>query len=202
MEKAEIDNANRLKMKVINDEMRDILMMAKDTKSAIQEMNDAFKGEQEVDYVPVVKGNKVRVKKVARRKTVERQASTAHNRELEPVYEVQDQDDSRALIAFDNPKQKKRERLLLKERAKQVTGELGKNPYLFGKESTFVTGGGLPGRQKAEGDSQADEESEENMDEDLEDQLLREVDQHEKDFKDMFEYLNDIEDLLHGNEIK
>lgn len=35
MEKAEIDNANRLKMKVINDEMRDILMMAKDTKSAI-----------------------------------------------------------------------------------------------------------------------------------------------------------------------
>ena len=45
MEKAEIDNANRLKMKVINDEMRDILMMAKDTKGAIQEMNDAFKGE-------------------------------------------------------------------------------------------------------------------------------------------------------------
>ena len=40
------------------------------------------------------------------------------------------------------------------------------------------------------------------MDEDLEDQLLREVDQHEKDFKEMFEYLNDIEELLHGNEIK
>lgn len=35
---------------------------------------------------------------------------------------------------------------MLKERAKQITGELGKNPFIYGKESTFVTGGGLPGR--------------------------------------------------------
>ena len=32
-------------MKLINDEMRDILLMAKDTKSAIREMNEAFRGE-------------------------------------------------------------------------------------------------------------------------------------------------------------
>lgn len=45
MEKAEIDQANRLKMKLINDEMRDMLSMAKDTKGAISEMNAAFSGE-------------------------------------------------------------------------------------------------------------------------------------------------------------
>jgi hypothetical protein len=32
-------------MKLINDEMRDMLMMAKDTKSAIKEMNEAFSGD-------------------------------------------------------------------------------------------------------------------------------------------------------------
>jgi hypothetical protein len=45
MEKEAEENANRLKMKLINDEMRDMLMMAKDTKSAIREMNEAFSGD-------------------------------------------------------------------------------------------------------------------------------------------------------------
>jgi hypothetical protein len=35
---------------------------------------------------------------------------------------------------------------MLKERAKQITGDIGKNPFIHGKEATFVTGGGLPGR--------------------------------------------------------
>ncbi len=38
-------------MQLLNDEMREMLMMAKDTKSAIREMNDAFKGDQESDYI-------------------------------------------------------------------------------------------------------------------------------------------------------
>ena len=33
-------------MKIINDEMNDMIMMSKNTKYAIQDMNDAFEGEQ------------------------------------------------------------------------------------------------------------------------------------------------------------
>jgi hypothetical protein len=72
-------------MKIINDEMRDMLMMSKDTKSAIQDMNAAFAGDQDVEYIAQVHGNKTRVKKVARRKTVDRASVTAHNRALEPI---------------------------------------------------------------------------------------------------------------------
>jgi len=53
-----------------------------------------------------------------------------------------------------------------------VTGELGKNPYLFGKESTFVTGGGLPGRTKPveDGSQNSNEvDSENEIEEELED---------------------------------
>ena len=84
-------------MKLINDEMRDMLMMAKDTKSAIKEMNEAFSGELVVDYVATVRGKKTKVSKISRRQTVDRNALTAQNKELEPIYEV---DDSRALVAF------------------------------------------------------------------------------------------------------
>lgn len=31
--------------------------------------------------------------------------------------------------------------------------------------------------------------------------MLREVDQHEKDFKEMFSYLNDVEEMLSGTEL-
>lgn len=37
--------------------------------------------------------------------------------------------------------------------------------------------------------------------EDLEKYLLGEVDQYEKDFHDMFAYLNDVEEMLHGNDV-
>jgi hypothetical protein len=72
IEQKEVENANRLKMKMINDEMRDMLMMAKDTRGAIKEMNAAFAGDQEVDYVAEVRNKKTKVKKVTRHKTVDR----------------------------------------------------------------------------------------------------------------------------------
>jgi hypothetical protein len=72
IEQKEVENANRLKMKMINDEMRDMLMMAKDTRGAIKEMNAAFAGYQEVDYVAEVRNKKTKVKKVTRHKTVDR----------------------------------------------------------------------------------------------------------------------------------
>lgn len=66
-------------MQLLNDEMREMLMMAKDTKSAIREMNDAFKGDQESDYIQFrdSKSKKSTFKKVVRQKTVERPHGTA-----------------------------------------------------------------------------------------------------------------------------
>jgi len=93
----------------------------------------------------------------------------------------------------------------LKQRAKLITGDLGKNPYLsFGREDTFVTGGGLPGRNRRTANVQADQEEEDDEDKDydcLEDQLLAEVDKHEKDFNQMFAYLNEVENMLHGDDV-
>jgi hypothetical protein len=37
-----------LKMKLIDDEMRDMLMLSKDTSNAIREMNEAFAGDIDV----------------------------------------------------------------------------------------------------------------------------------------------------------
>ena len=50
-EAAEEKAAARLQLKQINDEMRDMLLMAGDTRGAIKEMNEAFNGEAEFDYV-------------------------------------------------------------------------------------------------------------------------------------------------------
>lgn len=61
-----------MKMKLINDEMRDMLMMAKDTGGAIKDMNSAFAGDAEFDYIPQTKGKKTKVRKVMRQKTVDR----------------------------------------------------------------------------------------------------------------------------------
>lgn len=68
------------------------------------------------------------------------------------------------------------------------------NSYLrFGQEDTFLTGGGLPGKRHYE------EEDDEQLT--LEKYLLNEVDQYEKDFKEMFAYLNEVEDMLHGDDV-
>lgn len=38
-------------MQLLNDDLRDMLMMARDTKTAIREMNEAFSGDNENEYV-------------------------------------------------------------------------------------------------------------------------------------------------------
>ena len=61
------ENSNRLKMKMINDEMRDMLMMARNTEGAIKDMNEAFAGDAEFEYIQQkMKNGKNKVKKVAR----------------------------------------------------------------------------------------------------------------------------------------
>ena len=148
-------------MRLLNDEMRDMLMMSRDTKTAIREMNEAFTGEQESDYIHFKdsKTKKSKVKKVVRQKTVERPHGTAQNKALEPIMETEEVDNTFALVPVNNARLKKKRNDILKQRAKLITGELGKNPYLsFGREDTFVTGGGLPGRNRRTANVEAEED--------------------------------------------
>jgi hypothetical protein len=74
---------------MIDDEMRDMLMVSRDTRSAIREMNEAFKGEgTETEYIAQDIGSKIQVQKIVRR--VDRVA-TAKTRALEPILEQQNE---------------------------------------------------------------------------------------------------------------
>ena len=67
-----------------------------------------------------------------------------------------------ALVPVNTEKLKKKRNDILKQRAKLITGEVSKNPYLsFGREDTFVTGGGLPGRNRRTANLEEEQESEE-----------------------------------------
>ena len=56
---------HKLKRKIIDDELRDLKMMSGDTIAAIREMNDAFEGEQEINYTATVdKNDKLTVTRV------------------------------------------------------------------------------------------------------------------------------------------
>jgi hypothetical protein len=119
-------------MRLLNDEMRDMLMMARDTKTAIREMNEAFTGDLDSDYIQFkdAKTKKSKVKKVVRQKTVERPHGTAQNKALEPIMESEEVDNTFALVPVNNARLKKKRNDILKQRAKLITGDLGKNPYL------------------------------------------------------------------------
>ena len=93
------DNANRVKRKVINDEMRDMVQMSKDTYGAIRQMNEAFNGETEFKYVAKVdRANKTQVEKVEVKKTpvITKSLGLDH-----------DVDDSMALVPLDSTEHKK-----------------------------------------------------------------------------------------------
>lgn len=64
------------------------------------------------------------------------------------------------------------------------------------KEKTFVTGGGLPGRKR-----RAEEDSDDDMFLNEEDELLDIVDKQERDMKDMLKYLNEVEEMMGGNDL-
>lgn len=57
---------------MIDDEMRDMVMMSKDTRNAIREMNEAFSGEHETEFIAEEQNNKIKVQKVTRRRTFDR----------------------------------------------------------------------------------------------------------------------------------
>ena len=69
----------------------------------------------------------------------------------------------------------------------------------FGKDDTFVTGGGLPGRDKTEGN---DDEVDDPEFENLEDELLNDANKHDQDFKNMMVKLNEIDEMMSGSDLK
>lgn len=80
----------------------------------------------------------------------------------------------------------------MKEKAKMVGVKAG--TY----DDTFVTGGGLPGRNRViEENSDHDPELDE-----IEDQLLGKASQYEKDFNKMMTKLTEIDDMMSGNDLK
>ena len=60
------------------------------------------------------------------------------------------------------------------------------------ENKTFVTGGGLPGNSKT-GDNESIEFED---DEELGKILIKDVENCERDFKAMFDYLNDVDEML------
>lgn len=59
----------------------------------------------------------------------------------------------------------------------------------------------MPGRNRRTANVEGEEEDEEQEYDCLEDQLLAEVDKHEKDFNQMFAYLNECEEMIHGSDV-
>ena len=103
--------------------------------------------------------------------------------------------------------QKKQRNALLKQKAKLLKGGPTKQSngakVLFDydaameKEHTFVTGGGLPGRKRDGGESSDEDKFYLND----EDELLEQVEKHERDMNDMLKYLNEVEDMMGGNDL-
>jgi hypothetical protein len=158
---AELTFADKLKMKIIDDEMRDMVIMSKDTRSAIREMNDAFSGEQETEFIAEEHNNKIKVQKVVTRKRTFDRMKTAKGRPLEPIMELEADlvTNDFALVPVNIGDEKKKRNDSLKHKARLMSGNRSTNPsYLnFGREDTFLTGGGLPGRRSREEDEEEDE---------------------------------------------
>ena len=73
----------------------------------------------------------------------------------------------------------------------------------FGKDDTFVTGGGVPGRMKTAAPDQEEEEEEEEKEyENLEDKLLDDNDKTEKEFNEMMNNLDGMGNMMHGDDLR
>ena len=66
-------------------------------------------------------------------------------------------------------------------------------------DDTFVTGGGVPGRQREANEADSDEDPEFDN---LEDLLLGQANQYEKDFNKMMGKLTEIDNMMSGNDLK
>lgn len=106
-------------MRSLNVEMNEIMRMANDTSDAIKEMNEAFQGETETEFIATQIQDRLEVQKVSKRKQSLGRAMTAKHRALEPIYEVSNE---YALVPVDNSALKKQRMERLKHRARLVSG--------------------------------------------------------------------------------
>ena len=65
-------------------------------------------------------------------------------------------------------------------------------------DGTFVTGIGIPGRKGKKAPAPSDDQKYYGS---LEDELMDRVDNTEKDLHDMMKYLNQVEDMMAGNDL-
>jgi hypothetical protein len=71
----------------------------------------------------------------------------------------------------------------------------------FGKDDTFVTGGGVPGRMRTAAAEEPEEEEEKEF-EWAEDKLLDDNDKTERDFQEMMNNLNRMDNMMHGDDLR
>lgn len=122
--------------------------MARDSDSRndmIREINEVFEGKEGYELVSEIKDDRMIVKK-QRKKTFDRLA-TAKGRPLEPILE-ENNDYALVPVVKDREEAKRKRNEGIKQRARLVSGRTDNRPhyYQFGKEDTFLTGGGLPGK--------------------------------------------------------
>lgn len=191
-------------MDILNDELNEMLQVSSNTRGAMQEVNDAFSGNTAPEFnIDYDKNNKLRIKKQKKRRghSDARAINTAMPQALEPIFETVEQNDQFAVVPVTYEAQKKARNALLKHRAKMAGGD----PYAnnrIGKDDTFVTGGGLPGARRNRDEDLSDEEDNTPVFDSMEDELLNKVGGYERDFKEMMNYLNEVESNVSGNDLK
>jgi len=118
-----------------------------------------------------------------------------------PLESIREETNDMALVPVD----KKQRNDLLKAKAKMYSKEQKTGQKVIydedllnpPKEKTFVTGGGLPGRKRVAKDEDSDDDFFLNE----EDELLDIVEKQERDMKDMLKYLNEVEEMMGGNDL-
>ena len=211
-EKAEAHLENVREMQKLNEDMDEYLAYAKPGTSVIDEMNNAFEGGPENYELVEERKTKTsngeepefhyRLKKVGFKPKVKETVQEVMKKPLDPIKEEYN---DMQIVPVSYDAQKKHRNELLKQKAKMMsnpTNQANGAKILFDadmhqpKEKTFVTGGGVPGRAKKAEDSD---------DDDLflneEDELLDIVDKQERDMKDMLKYLNEVEEMMGGNDL-
>ena len=166
---------NAAQMRELNDDMQEYLMLAKPGTSIIDEMNNAFEGKADSNFIYEVYEERktktsdgdpesvFRVKKVGMK--AQKRVSTKDIKEMmkEPLEAIKEdpmiENDMQLVpVTYDNQKKARNE--ILKQKAKLLKNGIPQQSNgakvlydsdLFEpptKEKTFVTGGGVPGKKR------------------------------------------------------
>ena len=82
----------------LDEELRDMLDVAKNTKAALREIDEAFTGNQAYDVLLDDVSKKVKLKNKKRSGTLDVRNGTAPQKKLEPIDEAEERNDEYALV--------------------------------------------------------------------------------------------------------